>query len=216
MMIWTDRSRRALRTLLAGLLLAAGGALVAACGTLSAPFAIHRAAPATTPPLAEAEAARSYLGELARLQSATPSEQAELLQAARAGAESTPTTLSRLRYALMLALPGHAGADPVAARRQLSDLLARPELLLPSERALTAVLLADVNERLVLIAESRRLQDEAASHDKDRMAAVTRRLQIEQEENARLKHALEDAQKKLNAITQVERSIIGRGNPPKP
>ena len=48
------------------------------------------------------------------------------------------------------------------------------------------------------------------------MAAVSRRLQIEQDENARLKRALEDAQKKLNAITQVELSITGRGNPPKP
>ena len=196
---------------------AVAGTLLAGCGTLSMPFGTRPPDPAAAPrPLGESEAARSYVGELARLQAAAPSEQAELLQAARSAAEGSPTTLSRLRYALMLALPGHAGSDPVAARRQLSDLLARPELLMPSERALASVLLADVSERLVLIAESRRLQEEAASHDKERMAAVTRRLQIEQDENARLKRALEDAQKKLNAITQVERSITGRGNPPKP
>jgi hypothetical protein len=194
----------------------AAGALLAGCGTLSTPFGKHAPDPAAPRPPSESETARSYVGELAVLQAAAPSEQAELLQAARAAAEGAPTTLNRLRYALMLALPGHAGSDPVAARRQLSDLLARPELLMPSERSLASVLLADVSERLVLIAESRRLQEEAASHDKERMAAVSRRLQIEQDENARLKHALEDAQKKLNAITQVERSITGRGNPPKP
>jgi hypothetical protein len=192
------------------------GALLAACGTLTSPFGKRATETPPPRPQTSAEAAGGYVGELAHLQSAPPSEQAELLQGARTAAENAPTTLNRLRYALMLALPGHAGADPVAARRQLSDLLARPELLLPSERALASVLLGDVSERLVLIAESRRLQEESASHDKERMAAVTRRLQIEQDESARLRRALEDAQKKLNAITEVERSITGRGNPPKP
>jgi hypothetical protein len=199
-------------------LLIATGAL-ASCGTLAGSFgaqhervdnsALNRSA-------ADAEAARGYLADLSRIQAAPPSQQAEDLQAAKGAAEATPTTLNRLRYALMLGLPGHPGSDPVAARRQLSDLLARPELLLPTERSLASVLLADVNERLVLIAESRRLQEEASSHDKERMAAVTRRLQLEQDETARLRHALEDAQKKLNAVTQLERSISGRGNPPKP
>jgi hypothetical protein len=201
-----------------GIGLAAIGALawLGGCGTISSPFNSKAPPAPAARPLAEADAARSYIGELAQLQAATPSEQAELLQGAHTSADNAPTTLNRLRYALMLAMPGHAGSDPVAARRQLSDLLARPELLLPSERSLASVLLADVNERLVLIAESRRLQDEASSHDKDRFAAVSRRLQLEQDESARLRRALEEAQKKLNAITQVEKSITGRGNPPKP
>ncbi len=195
----------------------ATGAL-AACGTLTSPFGGQRehAETVQSRPTADAEAARTYLADLAQLQEASPSQQAEVLQAAKRAADATPTTLNRMRYALTLALPGHPGSDPVAARRQLSDLLARPELLLPTERALASVLLADVNERLVLIAESRRLQDEASSHDKERMAVVMRRLQIEQDESARLRHALEEAQKKLNAVTQLERSISGRGNPPKP
>ncbi|MEI8299095.1 MAG: hypothetical protein WCH32_13830 [Pseudomonadota bacterium] len=199
------------------LLIAAGA--VASCGTMPAPFGGLRARADNSTlnrPAADAEAARSYLADLATMQAGPPSRQAEDLQAAKGAAETTPTTLNRLRYALMLGLPGHPGSDPVAARRQLSDLLARPELLLPTERSLASVLLADVSERLVLIAESRRLQEEASSHDKERMAAVTRRLQTEQEESARLRRALEDAQKKLNAITQLERSISGRGNPPKP
>ena len=89
-------------------------------------------------------------------------------------------------------------------------------MLLPTERELASLLLADVSERLVLIADGRRLRDEASNQDKERTAALTRRLQVEQEETARLRRALDEAQKKLNAVTQLERSISGRGNPPKP
>lgn len=163
---------------------------------------------------ADAEAAREYLDALAELQTAQPARQAEIAQAARATAENTPTTLNKLRYALMLALPGHPASDPVAARRQLSDLLARPELLLPAERALAAMHLSQVEDRLVLAAENRRLQQEAAGRDRDRSAALNRRLQAELDENARLRRALEEAQRKLDAVTQVERSITERGGQP--
>jgi hypothetical protein len=190
-------------------------ALLAGCadlGTFGHPA--PKPEPALNRPTADAEAAREYLASLQELQAGAPARQAELVQGARGAMENAPTTMNRLRYALMLALPGHGGADPVAARRQLSELLARPELLLPSERALAAVLLADVDERLVLIAENQRLQQEAASREKDRSAAANRRLQAEIEENARLQRALEEAQKKLDAVTQVERSITDRANAP--
>jgi hypothetical protein len=177
----------------------------------------ERPTPPPAVPSANAEAARQYLDSLAELLDAAPARQAELLEAARASVDSSPTTLHRLRYALMLAVPGHGGSDPVAARRQLSELLARPELLLPAERALASLLLREADERLVLIAENRRLQQEAAARDKDRANTVSRRLQAEIDENARLRRALEEAQKKLDAVTQLERSIVERGgNPGKP
>jgi hypothetical protein len=194
-------------------------AAAAACGDLGGsikPAAHDKPESTLSRPAADAEAARGYVATLGELQSASPAAQAETVQAARVAAESAPTTLNRLRYAIMLALPGHAGSDPVAARRQLSDLVARPELLLPSERALAAVLLAEVDERLVLAAENRRLQQDAAARDKDKTAGLAKRLQTELDENARLRRTLEEAQKKLDAVTQVEQSITGRGNPPKP
>ncbi len=174
-----------------------------------------RSEPVLNRPAADAEAARDYLAALATLQSSPPAAQAEQFQAARAAAESAPTTANRLRYALMVALPGHAASDPVAARRQLSELLARPESMLPAERALAAILLASVDDRLLLLAEARRVEQDAGARDKDRTAALQRRLQAEQDENTRLKRALDDAQKKLDAVTEVERSIAGRENPPK-
>ncbi len=192
---------------------------LAGCGALGDSFGKAtpaRAEPVINRPAADAEAAREYLAALAALQSSTPAAQAELFQSARAAAESAPTTMNRLRYALMLGLPAHAASDPVAARRQLSELLARPESMLSAERALAAVMLASVDDRLVLLAETRRLEQDSGLRDKDRTTGLQKRLQAEVDENARLKRALEDAQKKLDAVTQVERSITGRGNPPKP
>jgi hypothetical protein len=199
------------------LLCCAALALLGGCAGLGGAFEREpqRAEPAAGRPSVDADAARANLLALAELHADTPAGQAERVQKARALAETAPTTPNRLRYALMLALPGHGAADAVAARRQLSDLLARPELLLPSERALATVLLAEVDERQVLAAQTRQSQQDGTSRDKDRITATQKRLQTEQEENTRLRRALEDAQKKLDAVTQVEQSITGRGNPPK-
>jgi len=43
-----------------------------------------------------------------------------------------------------------------------------------------------------------------------------KRTPSEADEIARLKRALEDAQRKLDAVTEVERSMLGRGTPAKP
>lgn len=189
--------------------------LAGCSGNLLASRERARPEPVVDRSTADAQAARQYLVELEELHAATPARQAEILQGVRGAAESSPTTTNRLRLALMLAVAGHPGADPVAARRQLSELLARPELLLPAERALAAVHLSDVEDRLVLIAENRRLQQEASTRERERAttvnSAISRRLQAELDENARLRKALEEAQRKLEAVTQVERSITERG-----
>jgi hypothetical protein len=99
----------------------------------------------------------------------------------------------------------------------LSEILARPELLRPLERVVATVLLEQVDDRLVLDAEARRLRQDLANRDKERQAAQpAKRSPSDAEEIARLKRALDEAQRKLEAVTQVERSMLGRGNPPKP
>ena len=131
----------------------------------------------------------------------------------------SPTTSNRLKYALALATPGHSGSDPVAAQRQLSELLARPETLLSAERLLALVELQEVDQQLVLQAENQRLRSDDAAHDsRDKLQAVNRRLQAELDENARLRKALDEARAKLDAVTNIERSINDRGTsvpPPK-
>jgi hypothetical protein len=141
-----------------------------------------------------------------------PARQAEIFQSAKDAASLAPTTSNRLKYALALATPGHSGSDPVAAQRQLAELLARPETLLPDERLLAMVELQEVDQRLVLQAENKRLRDEESRDDsRDKLQTANHRLSAEQDENARLRKALDEARAKLDAVTHIERSINDRG-----
>jgi hypothetical protein len=157
----------------------------------------------------------SPVGPLLEMMSALPqgdpARQAEIFQSAKDAASLTPTTSNKLKLALALATPGHSAADPVAAQRQLSELLARPETLLPTERFLALVALKDVEEQLILQAENQRLRDEASHDSHDKLLAINRRLTAETDENARLRKALDEARAKLEAVTHLERSINDRG-----
>jgi hypothetical protein len=159
----------------------------------------------------EAGAITPLLDLMSALPKGDPARQAELFQSAKDAASLSPTTSNRLKYALALAIPGHGGSDPVAAQRQLSELLARPETLLPDERLLAVVELQEVDQRLVLQAENQRLRDEALHDSKDKLQAINHRLQAESDENARLRKALDEAHAKLEAVTHIERSINERG-----
>ncbi len=149
---------------------------------------------------------------MSNLPKVDPARQAEMFQSAKDGADLSPTTSNRLRYALALATPGYGGTDAVAAQRQLSELLARPETLLPVERLLALVELKEVEQRLILQAENKRMRDDASRDDsQNKLAAINRRLAAESDENVRLRKALDEARAKLDAITHIERSINDRG-----
>ena len=72
-----------------------------------------------------------------------------------------------------------------------------------------------MDTELKLIAENGRLVAEA-QRERERQrnanssAVTARRLQAEMDENARLRKALEEAQGKLDAIANIERSISDR------
>jgi hypothetical protein len=160
----------------------------------------------------------SYIAPLLEMMSSLPqgdpARQAELFQQAKDAAELTPTTSNKLRYALALATPGFGGSDPVAAQRQLSQLLARPETLLPAERLLATVELKEVEQRLVLQAENKRLRDDAprdSADARDKVQAINRRLAAETDENAKLRKALDEARAKLEAITHIEQRSSNSG-----
>ncbi len=194
---------------------------LAACG-----LAGCASAPIAQAPPAAAEHSTADLGPItpllelmSELPQGDPARQAELFQSAKNAASVSPTTTNRLRYALVLATPGHEGSDPVAAQRQLSELLARPETLLTAARLLALVELLEVDEQLVLQAENQRLRTDDASRDsQNKLLAVNHRLAAEMDENARLRKALDEARAKLDAVTHIERSINDRGTsaPPPP
>jgi hypothetical protein len=176
-----------------------------------------RAAAAIVPSSEAIQAAQlnSYLNSLQTVVQGSPTEQAEVMANARAAYEQARQGPAVLRYALLLAAPTHPARDAVQAQRLLRESLARPELLTIAERALAVVELQRVDAELRLTAENDRLVSES-QRDRERQrsapsaVALARRLQTEAEENARLRKALDEANAKLDAIANIERSISDR------
>ena len=186
---------------------------LSACG-VDGPFARQKQPPPAQPDHAQQDLSpiTPLLEMMSSLPQGDPARQAELFQSAKDAADLTPTTSNRLKYALALATPGYSGSDPVAAQRQLAELLARPETLLPIERLLALVELKEVEQRLILRAENARMRDEALHDDShDKLQAIKARLAAESDENVRLRKALDEARAKLEAVTHIERSINDRG-----
>lgn len=148
-----------------------------------------------------------YLQEMYEIANGDPARQAEIYADAAAAAELTPDTMSRLRFALVLATPGHAGSDPERAQAMLRELLAEPELLTPMEKTLAVVHLRDVEERLVLGSEARRLRAQNSRAERSEEAAIAQRIAAVEAENRQLRQSLTEAEQKLEAITNIERSI---------
>ena len=73
--------------------------------------------------------------------------------------------------------------------------------------------LQNVDQTLAQTAENQRLQATADHTDRDRIAALNRRLQSEIDDNARLHKELDDAHAKLDAIANIERNLSERKNP---
>lgn len=151
--------------------------------------------------------ANTYLTELYSLTGGDPATQAEIFADAQAAAQLTPGTSSRLRYALVLATPGHAEADSVQAQGMLRELLAQTELMTNSEIALATIFLNAVESRIVVDNEARRLRSENTRAASSEEAAIARRIAIIEAENRQLRESLADAESKLEAITSIERSI---------
>jgi hypothetical protein len=153
-----------------------------------------------------------YLELMRELVEGDPVTQAETLHAVETAAEESPTTTNRLKFALALGTPGHAGSDPERAARLLNELLASGAALLPEERMLVAVHLKEIEQRLVLNSETEQLRKESQEALAAQNTESRRRLDAAAAENAKLRKALEEAQEKLNAITNIERSIREREN----
>lgn len=160
--------------------------------------------------VASATLLAGYLELLQKLVQSPPAEQAEMLMTAQREFDLAPTPSHQLRFALVLAAPGHAATDLTRAQKLLRELLATPETLLPTERALAFVELQQIDSLVTLTAENRRLQTNASREDRDKWAVLNKRLQMETEENTRLRKELDEARAKLDAIANIERSLNER------
>lgn len=161
----------------------------------------------------DADALGVYLELMRRLVEGDSVTQADAFADAADAVELAPTATNRLRHALALAVPGHAGSDAAAAERALSGLLA-DNTLLPAERALAEIHRAEVAQRLVLDASAERLRRALAAARAEQNASGAAALEAALAENRRLRAALDDALEKLEAITSIEQSIRERENEP--
>lgn len=154
-----------------------------------------------------------YIDTMMGLGTADPARQADIFYEVERDYTRAPTTTNTLRYAVALATPDHPASKPAEGKKLLETLLATPERMAASERSLAAVLIHETNARLRLEAENRRLA--ATLDDRGRSQANSdKRVQAQLEENARLRRALAEAQQKLDAIKEIERSIIERSPTP--
>jgi hypothetical protein len=151
--------------------------------------------------------AEQYLQELQSLAAGDPATQAEIFADAQSGARLTPGPQTNLRYALVLATPGHSESDPEQAQSMLREILTQTELMTQPEIALATIHLKSVETLIVANSESRRLRASTSRAAQTQEAAAAQRLATVEAENRRLRRELEDAEEKLEALTSIERSI---------
>ena len=103
----------------------------------------------------DAQLVHDYLMLLDELTTATPSRQAEITESARKAATSEPTTASRLRYAFILATPGHPATNDTEARAAFNAVLTGGDRMMPGERALASLMLREVDARIAAVRAQR-------------------------------------------------------------
>jgi len=167
----------------------------------------RRTAKTDDPVILGAPEADVYLTELYDLAAGDPALQAEIFADAESGALLTPGPNTELRYALVLATPGHPESNPEKAQSMLREVLAQPQLLTPAEKSLATIHLNNVERFIVVKAETRRLRDSNSQATKTEEQAISQRLANVEAENRQLRRELKDAEDKLEAITSIERSI---------
>lgn len=136
--------------------------------------------------------------------------QAEAFQRVTADEAAQPDTTNRLRLAVALAIPGHAGSNGEHAQRELRELLAASEILLPEERILASMLLIQIEQRILLDVEAEQTQAAAIQTMEEQARRLEQRTQVLQDENQSLRRQLEEAQNIINEITNIEQSIRER------
>lgn len=172
----------------------------------------------TTPPFEVIQAARlnSLLTDMRAIVSGTPTEQAEVLAAARQGYEEFRGSPAALRYGLVLAAPVHPGRNPAQAQQLLREALARREQLSQYEQALAEVELERLGAELLGASENQRLveelrQERERQRNGSSTANLQRQLQAANDTIAQLRRQLDEARAKLEAIAELERQA---GRPP--
>jgi len=186
------------------------GALLTTAGCMTRPSTTP-----AQPPVASTitDDIATYLDTMDALSTGDTDHQIDVFDEVERTYLAAPTTASTLRYAAALITVGHPGAAPQRGRELLADLISRPGTLTPNERKLGSILLAQADALVALETENRRLVATVDEQAQAQLSSARRTLALAGE-NERLREALEQAQQQLNAITDIERSIIERDSSP--
>jgi hypothetical protein len=136
-------------------------------------------------------------------------QQATLL-AARGAWEQAPNPANTLRYALVLGTPGHGDSNPLEASRLLAGLLANPARLSTDELRLAAAFQREFTARVSLYAELARTREDADARLRAADAETQTRLNALSADVARLRRERDAVQEKLDAIADIEKSLMER------
>jgi hypothetical protein len=151
--------------------------------------------------------ADQYLQEMYKLAAGDPATQAEIYADARSASTLTPGPSTNLRFALVLATPGHPESNAEMAQSLLRELLTQAPLMTQAEISLATIHLKSAEQLIIANSEVRRLRVSTSRAAQTQEAATSARLASVEAENRRLRRELEDAEDKLEAITSIERSI---------
>lgn len=158
-----------------------------------------------------------HLESIVRLGSVPAAEQGGMTEEARIDFVAVPTPSNRLRYAMVLATPGHAGFDPYLAQDLLQALLSEPGALSDAERSLAKVSSRQL-EKILSVLDQLHERDAAVVLVQERLAATDQRNQSLTAEVVRLSQELDLANRKLEAVAELEKALSIRrvapeGNP---
>ena len=183
-------------------------ALLAACAALQPGASKEVAPPATmlaTPP---PPVLAPYLETLTKMAPGDSARQQAELESRLAAAQETRSSSDSLRYALALGAAGYPSSNPVEAKRLITELLASPNTLEPLEVSFATAYLREFDARVALYAELARQREESEQKLHSLDATAERRADTLAAENRQLKRALAEAERKLEAVAEMERSLL--------
>lgn len=158
----------------------------------------------------------TYLDLLSAMGPGNPSLQAATFESARSAWQAAATPQNTLRYGLLLGAPGHLASNPAEAGRLLARLLDAPDGLAPEEVKLARVFLREFEARLALYADLAREREQWEGRLHTTEYAARAQAAASAAESARLRRERDALKEKLDAIAEIERSMMERDTEPVP
>jgi hypothetical protein len=205
-MIVTHQTTAAAARIAVAVVLVATGAC-AGLGPSSPPKGTAGVTTDSTPKPADIAA---YLEVFDRLAPGDPVRQYSVVADLAAQTQAAPTASNRLKYALALGAAGRSESNPIEAKRLISELLAEQNDLQPKEISLAKAYLREFDARVALYADLARQHEESERDKKAADVENDKRVAALGSDNQRLKKALAEAERKLEAVAEMEKALTPR------